>query len=171
MRRPLRAPRRWPPIIAIAIPPCDAAAAGVAAAAAVMVSRWYCYCLHIHRSFHIHRCVQKLPGVLPEASVESRERFTFLIVKLSRAFRGSFRKLSGSFWEPPLVLLLSPYSTAELDADSRHFSSSKHIYDRACCVLLIFSVCDLTLRPVTPTLHEIRATRPHPGPELGLTLA
>ena len=74
-------------------------------------------------------------------------------------------------WVEGVVYIRARPLTAELDANSRHFSSSKHIYDRACCVLLIFSVCDLTLRPVTPTLHEIRATRPHPGPELGLTLA
>ena len=74
-------------------------------------------------------------------------------------------------WVEGVVYIRARPLTAELDAGSRHFSGSKHIYDRACCVLLIFSVCDLTLRPVTPALHEIRATRPHPGPELGLTLA
>ena len=43
-------------------------------------------------------------------------------------------------WVEGVVYIRARPLTAELDAGSRHFSSSKHIYDRACCVLLIFSV-------------------------------
>ena len=42
-------------------------------------------------------------------------------------------------WVEGVVYIRARPLTAELDADSRHFSSSKHNYDRACCVLLIFS--------------------------------